>query len=66
MVGGMVSLKGCCGFSFFFASHVQWSPIFISLQTSLEIIFRVCAMDSDSERNRFLVGTEMGNSVFPR
>jgi hypothetical protein len=49
MVGGVVSLKGSCGFSFF-ASHDN-GLIFIPLQTSA------------SERNMFLVVTEMEKSL---
>jgi hypothetical protein len=50
-------IKGLYGFNSF-ASHGQWSHIFVPQQT-----FRVCATDSVSERNRFLVVTEMGNSL---
>jgi hypothetical protein len=57
-LGRVVSLKGSFGVSSF-ACHGQWSPILIPPQH--KVTFRVCVMDSASEKNRFLVLTEMRN-----
>jgi hypothetical protein len=54
----VVSLKDFCGFSSF-TSHGRWSSIFVPPQTNYKVTFKVCAVDSASERNRFLVLTEM-------